>query len=301
MQPAARRVINGPRLPRIALSIAWLRGPLALGLWIAGLWSGFAVLVWIYELGLRDARYLDGWVLAVGMLMQVGFHAAVRASRLSVTAMRRWRGLHVFLGYVLIGVFLIHTSAGLPETALEWALWCGFVLVSLTGVLGSFLAWSLRTRLVLDAGLTLETIPQRRAEIVQIVDGAVTREAPPPGAAALPLPPYDGWILDLYVTHLRDFLHRPRLDIAQLFGSRRPLHSMIAEIDALMPFVDAERQERLVALKDVVGEIDRLDLARVHLVLTRGWLLVHVPVTYALSVLSVLHTVSVYAFSSGAW
>ena len=35
--------------------------------------------------------------------------------------------------------------------------------------------------------------------------------------------------------------------------------------------------------------------------IAKGWLLVHVPVTYALVVLSVLHGVVVYAFSSRAW
>jgi len=50
-----------------------------------------------------------------------------------------------------------------------------------------------------------------------------------------------------------------------------------------------------------VVEKDRLDFARVSLGLTRGWLFVHVPVTYALMVLMVLHVLVVYAFSSGAW
>ena len=47
-------------------------------------------------------------------------------------------------------------------------------------------------------------------------------------------------------------------------------------------------------------EKDRLDFARVYLGLTKGWLFVHVPVTYALIVLTVLHVVVVYAFSAGS-
>ena len=48
-------------------------------------------------------------------------------------------------------------------------------------------------------------------------------------------------------------------------------------------------------------EKDRLDFSAVHLGLTKGWLFVHVPVTYALIVLIVLHVFVVYAFSSGDW
>ena len=48
-------------------------------------------------------------------------------------------------------------------------------------------------------------------------------------------------------------------------------------------------------------EKDQLDFARVYLGLTKGWLFVHVPVTYALMVLMVLHVFVCHAFSSGAW
>jgi hypothetical protein len=51
----------------------------------------------------------------------------------------------------------------------------------------------------------------------------------------------------------------------------------------------------------MVVEKDSLDFARVYLGLAKGWLFVHVPVTYALFVLAVLHVVVVYAFSSGPW
>ena len=48
-------------------------------------------------------------------------------------------------------------------------------------------------------------------------------------------------------------------------------------------------------------EKDRLDFARVYLGLTRAWLFVHVPVTYALIVLTLVHIIVVYAYSSGLW
>jgi hypothetical protein len=73
------------------------------------------------------------------------------------------------------------------------------------------------------------------------------------------------------------------------------------EIDNLSSYVDQQSREKLVAIKTLVVEKDRLDFARVYLGLTKGWLFVHVPVTYALTVLTVLHVIVVYAFSSGAW
>ena len=54
-------------------------------------------------------------------------------------------------------------------------------------------------------------------------------------------------------------------------------------------------------IADAVIEKDRLDFARVNLALAKGWLFVHVPVTYALIVLTLLHILVVYGFSSRAW
>jgi hypothetical protein len=73
------------------------------------------------------------------------------------------------------------------------------------------------------------------------------------------------------------------------------------EIDNLSGYVDQQSQEKLAAIKNLVIEKDRLDFARVYLGLTKGWLFIHVPVTYGLTVLTVLHVLVVYAFSSGAW
>ena len=71
------------------------------------------------------------------------------------------------------------------------------------------------------------------------------------------------------------------------------------EIDDLSGYVDQSSQTRLAAIKALVLEKDRLDFARVYLGLSRAWLLVHVPLTYGLIVLAIVHVVVVYAFSAG--
>ena len=107
--------------------------------------------------------------------------------------------------------------------------------------------------------------------------------------------------MDLYTTRLRDFFQGQRNSIAHLIGSQRPLKRLTDEIDSLSGYVDPPSQEKLAAVKKLVVEKDRLDFARVYLVLTKGWLFVHVPVTYALVVLTVLHILVVHAFSSRPW
>lgn len=257
--------------------------------------------VWLYGSALRDAQYLDGWLLAGGMAIQVYFHVRLRQGPLSAKAAAAWRQIHLFVGYVLIGLFASHSNLALPDTGFEWALWTAFLLVALSGVLGTYLAWSVPAKLGPDDGTVLERIPIRRAELAKQLHALATK--PDKGQMALPLPavPYEDWIIDLYRTQLRDFFQGPRNTIAHLFGSQRHLKRLNGEIDNLEVYVDKAGQDKLNAMKALVLEKHRLDFARVHLGLTKLWLFVHVPVTYGLVILSVLHILVVYAFSSGIW
>jgi hypothetical protein len=282
-------------------SVRYLASRTVQGLLIAALSGGLFWLVWIYGNGLRDPRYLDGWVLAGGMSLQLSLHIAIKTASLSPKSAARWRKIHIFIGYLLIAVFISHSDFSLPDTGFEWALWMGFVLVTLSGIFGTYLAWSLPAKHGIDERVGYDRIPTRRVELARDVHAAVAKRDPAAAAVALPAPPYDAWIMDLYTTHLRDFFQGQRNFAAHLIGSQRPLKRLTDEIDNLSRYVDQPSQEKLAAIKNLVVEKDRLDFARVYLALTKGWLFVHVPVTYALVVLTVLHVVVVYAFSSGPW
>jgi hypothetical protein len=263
--------------------------------------GGLFWLVWIYGNGLRDPRYLDGWVLAGGIGLQLYFHIAKKTAGLSPKSAMRWRKFHVLLGYPLIAAFISHTDFSLPDTAFEWALWAGFVLVTLSGVFGIYLSWSIKARRWIEEGVGYDRIPARCADLAAKVAITVAETDPAGAASALPAPPYAAWIMDLHIDHLKDFFEGPRNFSGHLTGSQSPLKRLTDEIDNLSRYVDERNQEKLAAIRNMVIEKDRLDFMRVHLGLTRAWLFVHVPVTYALIVLTILHVVVVYAFSAGFW
>jgi hypothetical protein len=297
----------GPRAPGASIGgrspgpARYLIRPTAQSLLIAVISGALFWLVWIYGNGLRDPRYLDGWVLAGGMSVQLYFHIAIKRASLSPKSAMHWRKIHIFLGYLLITAFISHSDFSLPDTGIEWALWAGFVLVTLSGIFGTYLAWSLPAKHGIDERIGYDRIPTRRVELARDVHAAVAKSDPATAAVALPAPPYDAWIMDLYTTHLRDFFQGQRNYTAHLIGSQRPLKRLTDQIDNLSGYVDQPSQEKLAAIRNLVVEKDRLDFAHVYLGLSKGWLFVHVPVTYALVVLTVLHILVVYAFSSGPW
>jgi hypothetical protein len=281
-------------------SARYLSSQTVTGLLIAAISGGLLWLVWIYGNGLRDPRYLDGWLLAGGMSLQLAFHIAIKTASLAPKSAVRWRKFHLFMGYLLIAAFISHSDFSLPDTGFEWALWAAFVLVTLSGIFGTYLAWSLQAKHGIDERITYDRIPTRRAELARDVHAAVAKTDVSAAALALPTPPYDAWIMDLYTNHLRDFFQRQSNFTSHLIGSQRPLKRLTDEIDNLSPYLDQQRQEKLAVIKNLVVEKNWLDFARVYLGLSKGWLFVHVPVTYALIVLTVLHVVIVYSFSSRA-
>lgn len=258
-------------------------------------------IVWVYGIGLRDPRYLDGWILAGGFIAQLCFHIAIKSGRLSPRSAARFRRAHIFIGYVLISAFVSHSDFSLPDTAFEWALWIGFVLISVSGLFGAYLAWSIKTQQRVEPGLTYAGVAARREELARQAHTLVTDIDHAAASIGLPGLPHDAWIADLYTKSLRDFFDAPRNMSEHLIGSRRQSKLLTNEIDGLARYVDKQGQDKLASLKILVLEKDDLDFARVHLWLSQVWLLVHVPVTYALCVLVIFHVVVAYAFSSGAW
>jgi hypothetical protein len=301
VRSAARRASNaliGGRGPGLA---RYFNRQTVQGLLIAAISGGLFWLVWIYGNGLRDPRYLDGWMLAGGISLQLYFHIAIKRASLSPKSAMRWRKIHIFVGYLLAAAFISHTDFSLPDNGIEWSLWTGFVLVTLSGIFGTYLGWSVKVKRRIDERIKYDRIPSRYGELARELHAAVSRTDSAAAAIALPAAPHDAWIKDLYTNHLRNFFQGQRNYTAHLFGSQRPLKRLTDEIDNLSPYVDKQGQEKLAVIKDLVIEKDRLDFARVYLGLTKGWLFVHVPVTYTLIVLMVLHILVVYAFSSGSW
>jgi hypothetical protein len=261
----------------------------------------FFALLWlvsIYSAALRDPRFLDGWILAAGMSLQLGFHIALKTNRLSPKFIARWRKFHIFIGWLLIAAFATHSDFSMPDTGLELALWAGFLLVTLSGAFGTYLAWSLDAKGRIDEHISFDHLHVRVAELGRDVHKIVTMKDAV-ASVGLPTPPYDAWIADLYTNHLQAFFDGHRNLRSHLVGSQRPLKHITNEIDNLSRFVDAHCKEKLATIRNLAIEKDRLDFARVHRALSKGWLFVHVPVTYALIVLSVLHVLVVYSFSSG--
>ncbi len=244
-----------------------------------------------YHFSLRDPRFLDGWILFAGMAAQFLFHIRRNAGvsrRLHDASSTQ---THIVIGYVVIGAFVVHTSASLPDTFLEWALWGLFVLVVVSGIVGSYLMVAVPVKIEQHSTpVAFEAIAKRRLELAQQAEVLATTAEDAESLRAI-------W--QIYSTTLRRFFNGPKNLFAHLKGSKLPLKRITYEMEAAELVSDELDRKTLQSLKALVIEKNDLDFQQAHLGLLRAWTFVHLPATYGLIVLMILHIAVVYAFSSG--
>jgi hypothetical protein len=202
-----------------------------------------------------------------------------------------WMTVHNYMGYGVIAIFGFHTSLSFPDGAFEWALWLAFILVAFSGVLGAYLAWSVPAKLERRSeGIIFERIPAFRSELAREVESLAISSVNHSGSLT---------ISDLYVNRLHEFFKGPQNVLSHLRNSRRPVKRICDEIDGLKKYLDKSGEETLQAIRNLVVRKDDLDFQYAHDGFLQAWLFVHIPATYALIVLTIIHVAIVYAFSSG--
>lgn len=272
MKPSTRR-----RVMRLSLALA-----------------GFAILVWLqaeYGQALRRPEFFDGWLLLAGVLFLTLFNIRKKLPMLPLGSARSWTQLHIYVGLVTVGIFVVHAGLSLPLGTFDSGLWLVFVLVAASGLAGVYISRAVPLRLrEAREPILLDRIPGFRAQLAKETAEIAERSILERGSLT---------IATFYADKIQDFMRRPRNFFAHLQGSDRALLPLTAGLDALERYVDDKGREALAEMRERVVAKNDLDFQYANLMLLRLWLFVHIPATYGLLVLAAVHVAAVYAFSSG--
>jgi len=259
---------------------------------IAG--TAFLVVAWVSALhadALRQHEFIDGWVLAAGMIVLACFNLRKKLPMLALGKASTWTQIHIYLGYFSVSLFLVHTDFHIPTGALDWALWVMFVVVSVSGIIGLYLSTSIPPKLERGSErVLLERIPGFRAQLAREAEDLAMRSVVNEASLS---------ISNLYSATLHHFMARERNWLAHLCGSPRKLTRIRQDIDNLQRYLDPRGVDILREIEDRVVAKDNLDFHFAHLMALRLWLFVHIPATYSLIILACVHVAIVYAFSTG--
>ncbi len=244
-----------------------------------------------YDVSLRDPRFLDGWILFIGLLVQILFHFRKRSKFLGFGKAKTWLRFHVYFGFFLIAVFALHTDFSLPDTTIEWVLWSLFVIVSVSGVIGLYLTQNVPQKLQDNAvQVTFENIPTVRHRLASEVTSLAMASAQQDGKRS---------ISNLYLNTLHSYFKKPQNFFSHLGNSQRPLRRIQNEIHDMERYQDDKGREILKKIENLVMVKNNLDFQYAHQGVLHVWLFVHVPATYGLAVIALFHVALAYAYSSG--
>ncbi|NKX67662.1 hypothetical protein HEP89_26370 [Labrenzia sp. 5N] len=244
-----------------------------------------------YRISLRDSQFLNGWVLVAVMAGMLLLTFRKQLSTLPLGRVRHWLQVHYYLGFLTIGVFLVHTHLRFPNAPLEWLLWILFVLVSASGCVGGFLARIVPVRLEGRGDRVLfERIPVLRAQIADEAETLALASLEDGSSVSL---------ANVYQRELGRFFARPRYVFAHLRQSNLPISRIMGELQSIERYLDGKGKERLERMRQLVRAKNDLDFQYANGGLLKLWLFVHVPPTYALILAILAHVVVAYAFSSG--
>jgi len=242
------------------------------------------------RLSLVKTELLSGPCLFALLVGLAGYGARRRLPVAAASRASTWMQLHTTLGLVSIALFFVHTGGRLPTGVLERALALTFTTVTLTGVIGIWLSRSLLRRLSARGDDGAENIAVMRRRLLDRAEELVRRAGDESGSATL---------AELHASHLAPFLERPRHLLRHLLGSQRPRLRILIEVAARMRDATVAEREAAAEIGRLLRMKDDLDAQAALQLAQRGWLFLHVPLTWVLLVLAALHGLIARAYLGG--
>ncbi len=250
--------------------------------------AAVGLLCFTYGPTLRDAAYVSGWMLFGMVVVLTLFNLRKKWAYPPLLSASTWLQIHIYLGLLAAFVFLLHIGLSVPNGPFEVTLAALFLLVALSGVFGIVVSRVLPARLTAQGEMVLfERIPmfvrglRERAEALAVASVQNSETTT---------------LADFYWSRLADYFARPRPLARFLYRSANPAQRLTEELHAYERYLDEQEQSAAHEMADLVLTKDNLDAQHALQGVLKGWLFVHIPLTYALIVFMGVHAVVAHTF-----
>jgi hypothetical protein len=253
--------------------------------------------LWIYSLHLRTASFVSGWILGVMVAFLALYNMRKQFPYFPLLKSSTWLQLHVYVGVISIVVFTAHAFHEfgrhwhLPRGPLNVGLAVLYILTAASGILGLMITRAFPSRIT-DRGeeVIFERIPIFLRQLRDRVAELIVQAARDSDASTLP---------DFYARRLAWFFARPRHPWLHLVHSRRPLLLLENELSSLNRYLNDKEKTIAGELSRLIEKKDALDYAWAIQGTLKGWLFIHVAMTYSLLAFLAVHILVAYAFAGG--
>ena len=241
------------------------------------------------SLQLGNPAIVTGYTLLGLMLLLGFFNIRKRLSMVPVGRGSLWLAFHVVAGVLAMAMFWLHTGTVWPEGTYERILTALFYLVSLTGIFGYIILRGLPRRLT-QTGIEVmyERIPTEIGEIREKVEALTLECTEKTGSDT---------VAQHYIGTLNWFFRRPRFRLSHLVGGDAAGHWLRGPGSAARRYLNNDEKEYFDQILELGALKILVDRHYACQDLMKKWLLVHVPLSMAVILVSIWHflLVNVYA------
>jgi len=253
-------------------------------------------LVWLWvrvrERNLAPTSFATGYLMLAVILFLAAYNARKKLPFLPLGSSAAWLQWHLYAGISSVGVFILHAGLHWPNGILETSLACVYFCTAGSGFIGLYLTRTIPAQLArVGDEVIYERIPSLARQVSRQAGDVVLESVTASGATTL---------ADFYMLRLYSFFHRPRgvgYVLRPTTGLRRSLMEEMQNLRRYLSENELTACERLFAL---VRRKDDLDFHAARQGMLKGWLFVHIGLTYALVTLAMLHGLLALAFRGGA-
>jgi hypothetical protein len=244
----------------------------------------------VLQVSLRESAIYSGFLLFAVVLGLTIFNSRKKLPFLPLVRASTWLQVHIYVGYFCFFIFLLHIHFSRPRGALEIALAAVFCVVVFSGFFGIFISRLLPSRLTLSGEpLIHERIPAYRREIQQEVEALIRKAETETQSSTL---------ADFYLVELRPFFQRLPTAFDALGGIDRRVDRLLKKLHALNRYLNDAEKAIATEMRDWIETAQNVHFQYAAQRLLKLWLFVHIPFTYSLILLALVHAVLAITYAA---
>lgn len=241
-------------------------------------------------ISLRPHSFYTGIALLAFVLLLTLFNARKKLPFLPLLKASHWLQFHIYAGLLSIFLYALHTDFRIPTGNLEIALAILFGIVTLSGVAGIFIS-RLLPSLMASSGeaLTFEKIPTYEIRLRREVEELIESTEKKNGTSSLG---------DVYISRLSRYF-KPRSVTRFFLGHPNRFRARAMEdLENSARYTSEDEQDAVEMMKDFIDTKYNLDVQKCSQSFLRCWLFVHIPFTYSMLIVALVHAWIAYNYTA---
>lgn len=252
--------------------------------------AGLCYVVWrLLKVSLRPFAIYTGFLLFGLVIGLALFNGRKKLPFLPLLKASTWMQVHIYAGWLSVFVFGLHTGMRWPSGTLETFLALLFLIVALSGVVGVFISRLLPAAITRSGEpLIYERIPGYLRSLRVEVEGIVYQAERDMGTPALS---------NFYLETLAPYFQRPAGVFLLVGNPSRYSQRILGRMNEFCRYLDEAESGVIDVLRGCVEKKRNIDYQNAAQRLLKLWLFVHIPFTYSLIIVAIVHGWVALAYS----